>query len=271
MESYISNSVIEPVRMKHKTAGRFIPYLSKDFLENLHCHYEFLFALEEELSRIKNQIVSIPGLSSVNREFKDYNADLRAAMFLCTRITNASKALFILKKYQSDFSKESLLRMCSALEHIISVLQQEYFSLFGEFYSPLLKGENSYRTVHYRNLCFTEYIIHTDMRLYFDNVWSDSNFYAYHRSTLMHYMACIYLQIEAELLSHDFSADLYHMQQNSSFISFHNYKKKVKKELEFWYSFISHYVKQVPVSSLEKHFIERKIIVMGSNSKMSED
>lgn len=270
MESYISNSAIEPVRMKHKTAGRFIPYLNKDFLENLHCHYEFLFALEEELSRIKNQIVRVPGLSSVNREFKDYNADLRAALFLCTRITNASKALFILKKYQADFSNENLLRMCSALEHIISVLQQEYFSLFNEFYCPLLKSESSYRNVYCRNLCFTEYIIHTDMWLYFDNTWSD-NFYAYNRNALMHYMVYIYLQIEAELLSHDFSSDLYHMQQESSFISFHNYKKEVKEELEFWYSFISHCVKQVPVSILEEHFIKRKIIVMGNNSKAPEE
>lgn len=258
--SFMKNisSPYESVNMIYFHNDRFIRCVFANHTVPFRMKYEIDILMEKEMEYWRKDIIKKPPIRLyTNREINDYNIEYKSTFFLCMRITNINKAIYLLKK----LSPLKCHKLTKKLEHIEHVLQEEYKELYHSYYNVSIHDKSPFRKICSMDVPFVEYLINNDMYAFFKsgNI-QNPNIYLEHRISFMQYMCVIYLQIELELLLYNLKDEVEDKKDTSDFISYYNCKRACSQFQEIICNEINHFKSQINVESIYDKVLRHQII-----------
>lgn len=260
-------SPYEMVSLQYNHTDRFLMYAFSRNRKKLEMQFEADLALDTELQQMKKGIAKIPDFPKQEREFEDCSFEFQCSMFLCMRITNLSKILFVLKKY----NRKEMQTMITKLTYMKCMLQDEFKDLYGIEYNEMLDNKEKYKAVFDYDLSYVEYLIHNDLYSYFDNKSIDDyDFYTKNRKTLYQYMTIIYLDIELEFIKINFEDEADTKKTLSSFSEYYEFTRKANRELQILQNDVDKYRQSIDINSVISKKLTHELYIIQNLEEENE-
>lgn len=252
-------SGMEPVMLDYKHTDRFIHYIPPFNKEPFHMKYEIDMMLDKELEMWKNGTIKPPMSIFYERELKDYSIDVWMSLYMCMRLTNVNKAIYLLLK----LGGLRYIRLCNMFQHINKMLQEECQSIYGQNYDVKIYDMNPYIKGSFKNDPFVLYLIRQDLPLFFESQFlRNQSSYEEHKREFMECLCYVYSQIEVEMMIRDINHKVSEKRKLYGFEEYYNYKNSAKNVINEIGKNLDTFRKDVNFEAISKMLIRHEIITI---------